>query len=467
MGMASTFQQRMKLQQGEKVSILHILNQIAADPSRKTKEAILEANKDNELLKAVFKACYDPTISYYIKKIPKYDTSNQHMLTFEQCLARLEYLSSRKITGNDAIMHLISTLQSAQTTDAVIIERIIDRDLKCGATASTANKIWKNLIPETPYQRCSLIKDAKFDKWDWKKGVYSQLKADAIFCYIDIIDSEAVLISSRTGSQFPLDEFHDLIQTITSKFPSNSKLSGELQVARDGVILPRELGNGILNSVSQGGKFAENERAVYSVWDILPLDQVIPGCKINIPYSHRYDQLKSILDESHDVVRLIETRIVHDLDEAYAHYFELIAMGLEGVIIKNPDAGWVDSTSKDQIKIKINAPTELRIIGFNEGNGKNAKTFGSIICQTSDGKLEVGVSGFTDKEREEIHAKRDEMIGRIITVTFNNIMKPTENNQKYSLFLPRFTEFRNDRNEADSLERVIEQFEAIMKPKDK
>lgn len=34
---------------------------------------------------------------------------------------------------------------------------------------------------------------------------------------------------------------------------------GELLVERDGVVLPRKVGNGILNSVTKGGSFAENE----------------------------------------------------------------------------------------------------------------------------------------------------------------------------------------------------------------
>lgn len=445
-------------------SILHIINQIAADPSRKAKEAILETNKDNESLKAVFKACYDPTVQYYIKKIPEYDTSFQDVLTIDQCLERLKYLASRNVTGNDAIMHLKSTLQSAHPTDAVVIERIIQRDLKCGATDSTANKIWKGLIPEFPYMRCSLVKDAKFDKWDWKKGAFSQIKADGMFCNADITD-EDVTLTSRQGKELPGEKFRNLIEFIGETSLTNVRLTGELLLERDGKILPREIGNGLIQAAVKGDYiFGDNERPVYDVWDILPLDQCVPSGRIKTSYAERYSQLTSFFTEDNNDVRAISTKIVYNLEEAYVHYFELIALGYEGTIIKNPDGEWFDGTSRDQIKLKVECTVELEITGFNEGNGKNAATFGSIESKSSCGKLVVNVSGFTDKERIDINARRDELMNTIMSVTFNNIMPPAGSGI-YSLFLPRFAEFRTDRTEADSLERIIEQFEAVVKPK--
>jgi DNA ligase-1 len=67
--------------------------------------------------------------------------------------------------------------------------------------------------------------------------------------------------------------------------------------------------------------------------------------------------------------------------------------------------------------------------------------------------------------RQDIHTRRKELMNTIMTVTFNNLMKPTGNNTKYSMFLPRCSELREDKFEADSLARVIEQFEAIIKTK--
>lgn len=450
------------------MGILNIINQVASTSSRKEKEAILTAHKDNELLKAVFKATYDTTISYYIKKIPNYGIGNDTgSISLGSALMELNVLSGRILTGNDAVSHLENMLRKCILEDSEIVERIIQRDLKCGATASTANKIWKGLIPEFPYMRCSLPKDAKFNKWGWKKGVYSQLKADSMFCNVDIVSDTIVSLSSRNGTDIPLEQFSTMITELLSKFPSNKRLSGELQVARNGKILPREIANGILNSVAKGGSFEEDDEPVYVAWDILPLDQAIPSGRIKIAYSERFNELKSILEKSEQkLVQLIPTRIVYSLEEAYEHYFELIALDLEGTVIKDPDGDWFDGTSKEQIKLKVRFQVELEIVDFNPGEGKNAATWGSMLCKSSDDLLRVNVNGRSDEMRLDFHNRRDSLIGQIITVESGVILPiGSRKDGRRSLFLPTFIELRDDKTEADSLPRIIEQFEAVTKPK--
>ena len=149
------------------------------------------------------------------------------------------------------------------------------------------------------------------------------------------------------------------------------------------------------------------------------------------------------------------------MKEAYAHYFELVKKGFEGTIIKEPQGVWADGTSKEQVKLKVEFEVDLEITGFNAGNGKNAATFGSIECKTSDKKLAVNVPGFTDSERLRIHKIRNQLLGTIMTVKANSIMPPAASGV-YSLFLPRFAEFRDDKRVADSLARVQEQFDAVI-----
>ena len=94
--------------------------------------------------------------------------------------------------------------------------------------------------------------------------------------------------------------------------------------------------------------------------------------------------------------------------------------------------------------------------------------FGSLKCRTCDHLLEVNVSGFSDALRREIWENIDEWTGNgqggaIITVISNEILLPSQSNPLHSLFLPRFEERRHDKDKADSLQRVFEQFEAAIK----
>ena len=442
---------------------LSILTELADNPSIKTKEAIINREKSNTVLREVFAAAYNPTISYYIKKIPTYNAAGKGDLL--AAIKSLSALAQRKVTGQAGIDFLKKTLETLSDADAKVVVRIIERDLKCGTSDSIASRTWKGLVPEFPYMRCALLKGVKnVDKWDWKGGVYSQLKGDGMFCNTDLVDGGAVM-SSRSGKVFPAAPFTDMLNDAVSAFPQDHRIIGEMLVERAGEILPRQIGNGILNSVAKGGAFDKGDRPVLMVWDIVPSEFAIPDGRFAVPYKQRFDALKKYLVKPMKSVILIPTRMVHSMEEVYAHYFELVKEGLEGSIIKNPAGDWFDGTSKDQIKLKVECDVDLEIEGFNPGNGKNEKTFGSVAVKSSDGKLKVNVSGFSDADRLSIHKNRNALMGTIMTVKFNSILPPSGNSKFYSLFLPRCVELRNDKSKADSLARVQEQFDAIIQVK--
>ena len=95
-------------------------------------------------------------------------------------------------------------------------------------------------------------------------------------------------------------------------------------------------------------------------------------------------------------------------------------------------------------------------------NAKNAGRAGSLKCVTSDGLLEVDVAIKGEKMRDAVDANPDEWIGKIMPVTANLVLKPSDSNPLHSLFLPRFAEsdYRRDKSVADSLRRVFDQEEA-------
>ena len=226
-------------------STLSILTEIAATASTNAKQAIIKREEKNDALKATFAATYDPTISYYIKKIPAYKANGKGTLL--AAINSLDTLAKRVLTGQAGIDHLKVILESVSADDAKVIERIIDRDLKCGASDTLASRVWKKLVPEFPYMRCSLLKAVKVEKWNWQQGVISQLKGDGSFANSDIVDGEAV-ISSRSGKQYPAGALKNITDELVAVFPADVRVIGELLVERDGKVLPREIGNGILRS---------------------------------------------------------------------------------------------------------------------------------------------------------------------------------------------------------------------------
>lgn len=454
--------------------IFNIVETIAATPSKNDKVKLVKQHGESDLFRRVLVYTLNPTKTFNIRPVDPTLTSNFKLggsMFNDATWKLLDDLAARNITGNAAVEAVEAEFAHMTPESARLLWRIINKDLRAGFSESTVNKAIPDLIPEFPYMRCCLPKDTKLAIFSWTEGVYSQEKADGMFANVDFETKGIVRITSRNGTQYPTDQFMGFIAEVEEVLKPGYQHHGELLVMKNGTILAREIGNGILNSIQQGGSFASDEKPVYKIWDRIELTNAVPKGKDPHPYKMRFAGLKALISSlpptgAPACIQLIETRIVHSLAEAYKHYGEMLALGREGTIIKDGDSPWRDGTSKRDVKLKLEAECDLMIVGFTDGNGKNKATFGSIRAQTSDGLLEVCVSGFKDKKqpgvltRSEINNMRDELMYTIMAVKFNDIMYPSNDDKLHSLFLPRFCEFRTDKPTADSLQRVVDQLEA-------
>lgn len=442
-------------------AILQSIESVGATSSKNEKIAMLKALSSNNLLMEVLRCTYDPTISYGIRAVPNRTAATDDGAQFDaNTWSILDRMAKRDLTGNAMHAEVQAEMNRLTALSAELFKRIMLKDMRAGFSEETCNKVWPSLVPDFPYMRCALPKDAKFDEWNWSEGVISQEKADGMFCNVNHEDSDTVFIYSRAGSMFPMEKFEKLSAAVSKTFPKHTQSHGEMLVLRDGQVLPREIGNGVLTSVLKGGDFAENEEPIFLVWDQISLDSVVPKGKFSIPQSARLALLIQALKANpSDSIKLIETRIVHSLEEAYQHYAELLSQGKEGTIIKKRTAIWKDGTSKEQIKLKLEFESDLEIIEIVPGkaNGKNEGRAGSLKCRSQCGKLIVDVAIKGEKMRDEVDAAPDTWLGNIMKVTANMIMKPSESNENHSLFLPRFSEsfFRTDKKVADDLDRIF------------
>lgn len=447
-------------------SIFEAIEVIAAEPSKKTKEHLIRSCGAFPEFRQVLLATLDPSVTYGVKEIPQWcpsPFSGHHLRQFNDYTWQiLTGLATRELTGNAALTEIVVERNLMTKESAELFRRIITKDLRAGFSASTVNKALPGLIPTFPYMRCSLPKDADLEAFPWEKGCFSQTKMDGEFANLNKSRPGHLLLASRQGSRYPLDGFSGIEGAAACLMPG-TQTHGELLVVYGKDLLPREESNGILNSVLQGGEFPAAHWPLFVAWDQIPLSEVKEKGKCYTPYARRLASLSTQLDTGENkFIKLIDSRTVHSIEEAFAHFRELLAQRKEGTIVKSPDGPWLDGTSKFQVKLKGEFECDLKVKGFNPGEGKNAATFGSIVCGTADGLLEVGVSGMSDAVRRKFHESREELIREgIITVRANGIMEPS-NGGLHSLFLPRYVALRADKSEADSLARVKAQFEAAI-----
>lgn len=442
------------------------IQEIEQTPGKNDKTELLRfyIEEGGELMEKVLIYAYNPFITFGVRKLPTVSTNYSRGFN-DDTWSLLDRLASRDLSGNAAQEAIREELSQLGEESGALLRRIILKDLKAGFGESTINKVKKGLIPSFPYMRCSLPSHTDLTKWDWANGIFSQEKADGMFVNINH-DAAGANFTSRQGTPFPYEGFESLHAEVERRLVLGTQTHGELLVTRAGVVLPREIGNGMINSVIQGGSWEPDCKPILKVWDQIRLSAVKPKGRYELTYDKRLAFIhKQLKDNPGELISLIETRLVRSLAQAYAHYKELLLQGKEGTIIKRREMIWRDHTSKDQVKLKLEAECELEVVDFVPGDqdGKHANTFGSLRCKSSCGKLVVDVSGFTDAKRAEIHAKGQAYLGTIITVRSNSIMWSDDVAKKpHSLFLPRFVEERFDKSVADSLERIVEQFESAI-----
>lgn len=90
----------------------------------------------------------------------------------------------------------------------------------------------------------------------------------------------------------------------------------------------------------------------------------------------------------------------------------------EGIVVRDPDALYINKRTSKALKVKTFHDDECEIIGYTQGNGKYTGEVGAIKCQLLN-KIEFKIgSGLKDNFR-----KNPPKIGTIITFKYQNFTK--------------------------------------------
>lgn len=427
------------------MNINSIFETLKATSSKNDKLAILLKYKGTVIFKNVVEAALNPLKMYHIKKIPPY-TPTKVTVTLEDALKTvLPALTQRTITGHAALKRLADVLAHMSPDDAAVFERVILKDLDCGVAASSVNKIWSGLIPEFPVMLCSPYDDKLVAKIKWP--ALAQLKADGMR-FNAICKGGTIELCTRKGKTLDIhnvldEQFGDAADSYDVVF------DGELLVydEQHKKILPRAIGNGILNKAIKGTiTRAEAERITYKLWDVIDYNLWLLGAD-KTPYHKRLARLREAFDESF----IVPTHEVNNLAETVVIFEDYLAQGQEGLILKEKNSPWEDKRSKWQIKMKGEYEADLECIGWAEGIKKNKGKLGALQLKTADGKLKVDCgSGLSDEQRATLKAK--DVVGKIIAVKYNAKLQDSKGN--WTLFLPIFVEVREDKTVANTFKEL-------------
>ena len=497
--------------------VYNIINKIETEiSSTNAKEEYLFNFKEDNDLKKFFKYCLDDVNYIYNKTSFKPSVKNEGDLN--QCIdCNLRFYDvlddlNSGLRGKLAEERIQIFLSGAGENADKLMMMILKR--KVGTTKvgkKIVNKIWPDLIPTAPYMRCEQEKmlNKRITEDDYKNGnVIAQTKADGLFVNISIV-TQGVKVTTRYGRSVPEDTFFNTFGLIES-FVVNT-LHGELLVLVENSkdeFLPREVGNGLINSYFQRYEIEKNlqaeieaaktekkrdklkdklnklikewldtrSRLVYKIWDIVPTKDW-KNLKCDITYKERFENVNDYLIkyrlknfnsfENVERCQLIDFKIVDSFQEAMEFYQDQLSKGEEGAVVKKLNSIWVHDTNRTGIiKLKDFKDCDLKIVGWNPGKEgtKYERGIGSFICESSDGLIKVDLSGLSDEQRgfERVDLNDsskglkliegfnpDDYIGKVVAVKYSYVIGD-------SLYLPSLLEIRelSDKSVADDSVKI-------------
>jgi DNA ligase-1 len=431
-----------------------IIKQLESTNSRLDKERILQSvlltmPEDKEFWEGC-RLALDNLITFGIKQIPIKEDDNGPMSVHynESFNLAITGFTSRSFTGNTA-RTMVDNLMFNAEPDAwnYWYRRILIKDLRCGVTETTINKVRPNTVP---LFACQLAKDAADHekKMSGKKILDYKLDGVRVLAVVQRVDTGTlsamlapkVTLHSRNGKVF--ENFKHI----------EEQIAWALREVDEEWVLDGEITSDTFQSLMtqvHRKKDANASDAVFNLFDAVPLDDFLKG-KHKAIQLERSSNLKKFFNYfvECDNIRLLDYKEVDlgteegqdTLEEMRA---EAATLGLEGVMVKDANAPYECKRTDAWLKIKPNITVDLTVTDIEEGTGRNKGRLGAFVCEGIDNGRNIVVnvgSGFSDRQRDLYWVDYLRIVGQTVEIRADAVTQNQDGS--YSLRFPRFVRFR-------------------------
>jgi DNA ligase-1 len=389
---------------------------------------------------------YNPFYVFGVRQVPETQGLEGRANPWTRFWAMLEDLRTRGITGGrarDAIKEMSEQFDSEEWNG--LARRVIIKDLRCGISEKTLNKVLGKTDWKIPVFTCQLAQDSS-DQQQKLKGIKRlEVKLDGVRV-IAVVQGATCTLYSRNGKIFEnFPQIAEAVEDARKAFQYGRGTGGNFVL--DGEIVGESFQK--LMKQAHRKSDAKTDGMVYHVFDILPLDALEEG-HWNVKQQARLEWLesaKSTLPEDGCVQIMpgmnvdLDTAEGHDVMRRFAE--ASVEQGYEGIMIKELGAPYICKRSDSWMKWKPTITVDLTIVGFEEGTGRNAGRLGAIIYEGVDNDRNIRVNvgtGYSDSDRDEFWAARDRLLGVIGEVEADAVTQNQDGT--YSLRFPRHKRFR-------------------------
>ena len=382
--------------------VKEIFDKIASVSSKKSKETIIKQNKDNELFLECLKFLLDSNITTGLSKKKINKKVQIYQNTYSDIRDMFDYVRMNN-TGTDRDIGVVQGYISSLDEDMQdFVRGLFIKSLKIGADAKTANKVIPGLIPTFEIMLGSKADLNKLPKGD----KFVTEKFDGQRCFT-IIKNGKITMKSRQNKE--ITGLTEVLKSIKQAGLNNVCLDGELLAINSDY---ESVYKDTMKIISTKSEVKTGVK--YMVFDIITLDEFENKKKTDI-YSIR----RSLLENIKETEFLKVTPVLYhgnDNDKVLEILNKCRQNGAEGCMI-NLDKSYEFKRSKTLLKLKVMNSCDLKIIGFEGGDGKYKGTLGNLICDYKGYQLGVG-SGFDDKQREQIWNNQEKYLNRIAEIQY-------------------------------------------------
>ena len=413
---------------------------------RTNKEQIIEVQtlaKNSEFFEGC-RLALDPMTTFGVKQVePK--KGNGLGLSWNGFVKIANALAIRQLSGHAALL-AIAEIRNRSTEEQwnYWYRRILIKDLRCGVSEKTINKVVEKLNAKDyviPVFTCQLAHDSANHESKVSGEKLIEVKLDGVRVVAIVYPTGVVSLFSRNGKQlanFPLVEQQLAKHAVFFAEP----------VVLDGEIMSASFQD-LMKQVHRKSDIAADD-AVLNLFDIITLREFQQGrgdhrqIDRSVSLAAWYNQFADHMPN----VTIVGQELV-DLDTVVGQARfrqinqEAVDGGYEGIMIKDPSAVYECKRSVAWLKLKPFIEVSLEVTDVEEGTGRNEGRLGALVCSGEDDGRRIIVncgSGFSDNDRTVYWLERSRIVGQVVEVRADAVTQNQDGT--YSLRFPRFLRFR-------------------------
>ena len=423
-----------------------IIDKLEADNSRLAKEAVLQEAMEeglDEFFEGV-KMALDPLVTFGVKQVPESKVNGQG-LKWDVFKTLAQQLQNRELTGHDARDAILLTRDIATMEQwNKFYRRILIKDLRCGVSEKTVNKIAKKFPQYSiPVFTCPLAHDSANHEKKMVGSKQIEIKLDGVRV-LTIIRGDKVEMFSRNGKQF--HNFGHIIAEIEEVLKTKP---APYDLVLDGEVMSANFQDLMKQVHRKDGK--QSDDAVLHLFDMCPLADFQKGFW-DVAQERRSQLVKHWVEENESVLKHVQALDWEDVDLSTSagnkRFVELnkaaVDGGYEGVMIKDTDAPYECKRTHSWLKAKPFIEVTLKVANVEEGTGRNEGRLGAVILEGEDDGYNYSLncgSGFSDAQRDQFWTQRADLIGELVEIRAD-ARTQSQDSETYSLRFPRFKCFR-------------------------